>query len=238
MRSISKGSIIKIILCLEIVIYIMLNYIDFNYWGIDNYNNIIKYLGILLCLLLACLIGGDGYNRRDTYLLQLAFTLTAAADLCLLILNKFTLGVFIFCIVQITYIARHSGGKMRNKDIYNLIIIILISIFVATMSIHFVERKLLFIGSIYAILLPYSVYTAWRTFVRNVYPLSNCYLVAIAMTLFLLCDINVAVSHITRQLGVSYANISMISSFLVWIFYLPSQVLLAMSGYKRSKSFK
>ncbi|WP_411680313.1 lysoplasmalogenase family protein [Clostridium thailandense] len=237
MGSINKSSIIKIILCLEIVIYIVFNYLDFNYWGRSNYSNIIKYIGILLCLLLAFLIGEDGYSREDTYLLQLALTLTAAADLCLLILDKFILGVFIFCIVQITYIIRHSGGKIKKKDIYNLIISILITIFVTTMFIRFIDYKLLLIGSIYAILLLYSVYTAWKTFSRNVYPITNCYLVSIAMTLFLLCDINVGASNIIRQLGISHDNIGMISNFLVWIFYLPSQVLLAISGYKKIKIF-
>lgn len=233
---INKIFMIKIILCLELIIYITINYLDLNYSDKAIYSDIIKYMGILLCLLLTFLIGEDGYNKKDTRLLQLAITLTAIADLCLLFLNKFTLGVFIFCFVQITYIIRHSANKKRN--IYDLIIFILMVIFISTIYTYFEDYSLIFIASIYAVLIIYSVYTAWQTFSRKIYPIGNCYLIAIAMTLFLLCDINVAVKHISKELGIFHTNIGMISSFLVWAFYLPSQVFLAISGYNKSKLLK
>lgn len=223
-----KAIIIKMILILEFIIYITFTYNDLTYSNPYTHASFIKYIGILLCLLLALLIGNDGYNKKDTALLQFALILTALADLCLVILNKTIPGVFFFCLVQITYIIRCSGGNLHLKNIYTIVILIVLSVFTSKACIHSIDSKLLFIASIYAILLPYSVYTSYKTFKKNIYPKDNCYLVSIAMTLFLLCDINVGISH-------TFLNHNEISTLLIWTFYLPSQVLLALSGYNLKK---
>ncbi|PJI08198.1 MULTISPECIES: lysoplasmalogenase family protein [Clostridium] len=223
-----KSIIIKIILILEFIIYITFTYNDLNYKNLYTNTSFIKYIGILLCLLLSFLIGNDGYSKKDSTLLQFALILTALADLCLVILNKTIPGVFFFCLVQITYITRYSGGKLHLKNIYTIVILVILSVFTSKTYIHIIDSRLLFIASIYAILLPYSVYTSYKTLKRKIYPKDNCYLVSIAMTLFLLCDINVGISH-------TFLNHNGISTLLVWTFYLPSQVLLALSGYDFKK---
>lgn len=223
-----KAIIIKIILILEFIIYITFTYNDLNYKNLYTNTSFIKYIGILLCLFLAFLIGNDGYNKKDTTLLQFALILTALADLCLVILNRTIPGVFFFCLVQITYIIRCSGGKLHFKNIYTMVILVILSVFTSKAFIHNIDSRLLFIASIYAVLLPYSVYTAYNTLKRNIYPKDNCYLVSIAMTLFLLCDINIGMSH-------TFLNYNEISTLLIWTFYLPSQVLLALIGYNFKK---
>lgn len=54
-------------------------------------------------------------------------------------------------------------------------------------------------------------------------------MILIGMILFLLGDINVAMSYISKEISVSLGNNF---SLLIWVFYLPSQALLSLSGYK------
>lgn len=59
---------------------------------------------------------------------------------------------------------------------------------------------------------------------KNIYLNPNRNMVIWGMILFALCDINVALTRIKSLNEISFS--------LIWIFYLPSQVLLSLSGYK------
>lgn len=227
-----KKLIIINIILVELFIFVSFIYIDFTNRYSSNYSIILKYIGILLSLL----IGNNGYNKNDTKLLQLALCFTALADLCLLILGYYTVGVLIFCFVQITYVIRHAGITKKNMIIINVLtfFILVFVVRLGTNIIHInnIDRELLIIGCIYAILLVFSVYSAWKVFNRKYYTSLSCYLICIGMTLFLLCDINVAISALINNVFIFGVNLKSVSRLLVWIFYLPSQVLLALSGYR------
>lgn len=237
-----KPVIVRIIIITEILIYCSFIYIDYNTNFRCMYSAVLKYVGILLCLLLTVLIGSKGHDKKDTRLLKLAFFLTAVADLFMVILDFNTLGILVFCLVQITYIKRHRRTiRKKDKLTWLTLAIILVIIISRILTDSFnkgtnnisLSEVTLTLGSIYAIILSYSVYTGWKTVKGNFYPVYSKYLISIGITLFLLCDINVALSSIAQNLFIGSIEISAVSRFLVWIFYLPSQVLLALSGYSR-----
>lgn len=228
-----KILIVKLVLFIELIIYCAFIYVDYTNNFKTMYSSVLKYLGILLCLFLVVLIGNNRHDKMDTLLLRLAILLTALADLCMIILDLNELGIMIFCLVQITYIIRHRRAidKASNLGflIVTTVVIILIVIFltgnllIEDLGYEGIKKITVIIGSIYAAILLYSVYTGWQTLKGTFYPMYSRYLVAIGMTLFLLCDINVALSVVLKDL-----------SILIWIFYLPSQILLVLSGYNKN----
>lgn len=227
-----KILIVKLVLFIELIIYCAFIYIDYSNNFKTVYSSALKYFGILLCLFLSILIGNNGHDKMDTISLRLAILLTALADLCMIILGLNELGIMIFCLVQITYIIRHrraiwQRGNLSFLVVTTIVIILIVIFFINNLLIEDlgyegIKKVTVIIGSIYAVILLYSVYTGWKTLKGNFYPMYSRYLVAIGITLFLLCDINVALSVILKDL-----------SILIWIFYLPSQVLLVLSGYNK-----
>lgn len=228
----------KIIVLLELIIYCSFIYLDFNTKYTSRYSTTLKYTGIILCLILSLIIDNRCHDKEDVRLLQIAFCFTAAADLCLGILNYYKLGIILFCFVQLTYIVRHNRGSDNvcklSIIISSVIVVFLLEVIINNFNfgVNGVDKKLIMIGSMYSILLCCSVFTAWRTFSGKLYPKYSCYFISIGMTLFFLCDINVGVSGVISHVFINGINIEAVSRFLVWIFYLPSQVLLALSGYK------
>jgi YhhN-like protein. len=197
----------------------------------------------VLCFIIVLLIGNSGHDEKDTKLLQIAFFFTVIADVFLVILDYNWLGIFSFCFVQGMYILRHSRGAKEKCKIYKIILCIILIAIVAegvirNLNIVSIEwnrtrEGLVIIGTVYLTLLCCSLSTAWKTLNGKFYPKYTAFLISIGMTLFFLCDINVGISGIASSIIAKESQIESYSRFLVWIFYLPSQVLLALSGYRR-----
>lgn len=203
-----------------------------DYFGLGNTTLLykIKYISILLCFIIS-LLANNEENIRDTRLLQIGLFFTTIADLFLVILENYYLGVITFTIVQIIYIARYSTRDIKST--YKKLSIIFISIF----SIYFVISKLFLniefvlipLGLFYAICLFISTIKSIKISRDSSYLNPNKYMLAWGMVLFLLCDVNIVVSYILKMNNLLI--LSNLSSDLIWIFYLPSQVLLSISGY-------
>ena len=73
---------------------------------------------------------------------------------------------------------------------------------------------------------------AIKAYRYNLYPEPNKYLMLFGMLLFLFGDINVGLAYLLKGSSTSFYNISI---QLIWVFYLPSQVLLSLSGYNFAK---
>jgi len=113
-----------------------------------------------------------------------------------------------------------------NKDILFIpgILVVILPISLNFIKPEKIDSGLFKIAIIYSVLLITSLLIA----------LKSEGLIPYALVLFFLCDINVALSHIFEAYPMSIGNIelSFITGFLVWIFYLPSQLLLTLSGFK------
>lgn len=224
------------------VLSIICTYITFIFLDIlnvskINYSTKLKFLSIVLCFLLSLLIDKNGYDKKDTLLLQSALFLTTSADFSLLFLNNYIIGVSVFCIVQIIYIIRHSRNHKSNKGILKWFKFIMIIIFLIIINLNtsLFQNSLIVICGLYEVLLLTSVYVSFRTIKREFYPNLTCRIITAGMILFMLCDINVAIANLNfiyDILLLGTIKLQAVSQFLIWIFYLHSQLLLALSGYK------
>lgn len=188
-------------------------------------SNILKFFSIILCLAITLLIGGKSLNVKDKLLLQFGMMFTVLADLCLLVYNNFLLGLLLFCFVQIIYYIRYKGNLELKESI------LLIIFFLIGFKLYNIKMKndfLMVIGLFYTVLFLSSFIKSIEGYRADLYPAPNKYLITIGMSLFILCDINVGLFYIARDSSL----LSIISERLIWIFYLPSQISLALSGYR------
>ncbi len=230
-RKVIYTKIKKMIVFSFILIYILFLYCDITkYYKISSLSTYIKFTGIILCFLLSLFIGNDGHDSIDTKLLVSALFFTLTADYFLLFEKNLKTGVVFFCIVQSLYIIRHSRKTLLTSSYFIIVSVIIITITFLTSFIHIYNIDQVFkaILFLYGILLFISTFSAIRTTWFTRYPRSTSNKVALGLVLFMLCDINVALFN-------TFNSFSDITGFLIWLFYFPSQVLLALSGYKQFK---
>ena len=227
--------VFNITLIIFLIIYIFLLSLDLfpRYFFVSS--DYINYFCILLCFFMSLLIGKNNLKKKDLRLLQLGLFLTCLADLCLIIFDFATLGVALFCLVQITYSIRYkktSTGFILKR--FALIFVSILSLYLV-INFIFVPLDILLVFSLfYAVCLITSVIFA----LKNKYQRPNKYMVAFGMVLFLLCDINVALRNVTSLVSLPeiFTQVTYkISTILIFVFYLPSQLLLALSGKDYSK---
>jgi hypothetical protein len=242
-----KGSISlinKAIVVLVLFLYVVFLYMDFYNVKMLINSKYIKYMCILLCFLLSILTNrkqivekGKGtivYNNRDIYLLQLAMFLTVIADLFLVIFDFYILGIVCFCLVQITYSIRYTIKK--NKMTLKKIFILFECVVITYVIINFLIIKiniLVPISLFYFICLINAFSKAIMLWKINLYPCPSKYFIVFGMILFLLCDICVALSNMYIFLDLTggfFSRFQQTTWFLIWVFYIPSQLLLSLSG--------
>ena len=167
----------------------------------------LKYGGILLCLLyalLCALLGGDK-------LVLPALLFTAGADWFLLVRgDHLILGVALFLVVQTLYLIRL---RRMGVDAH---------LWLRTMTALFMGLAVYIFGLISPLTILVALYfsqlvsnaiLAWK---------GRRWLFAIGLTLFVCCDICVGMFN----LGILYS----FASVGMWLFYLPSQVLIVLSA--------
>ena len=235
--------VIKGVITIILALYILFLYMDlYNVKGFIT-TDYIKYLCIILCFLLSLIFTknsiADKDNNKDIVLLQLGMFITVFADLCLVIFNFYILGIVFFSMVQIIYAMRYSGKKSKITLINFLIIFLCILLLYIVANVFIVKINVLLPFSLfYSICLLTSVIKAIEAFKDNLYPSPIKYKVVLGMILFLLCDICVALSNIATHLpleALDLKNLEQISRYLIWVFYLPSQLMLSLSGRTKIK---
>ncbi len=187
----------------------------------------VKYLAIVLCFLTAVRHGVQ--TRR--YFLAAAMALTLFADTFLLLLDRYYLiGVLAFCIVQTLY-AVYLFPLAGRKSIPPRIGLFLLAVLILVLA-----------GSADGL----TVASAWSytqllvnvvcAFVgRKSRPGGTLF--ALGMLLFLLCDTCVGLYHITGYFaGSLFEEIAGAAGYLMWVFYLPSQVLITCSFCHKGKT--
>lgn len=234
-----KDNVIKSLVVIVISMYIIFLFTDIGFKNVANiYSTMLKFSTIVLCFLIALLIGNDGIDKMDTTFVQLARFFTLLADLSLVILYRFELGIGCFCIVQFIYIIRHGRGKSLKRTAARLIItILLFGIVYIKIPIPNIDKSMYILALLYASLLINSVIMAVTTYNRKFYSRLSCTLIALGMVLFLLCDLNVGLYNIIDFHDIEFIranNKEFLVGFLMWFFYLPSQLLLTLSGFNQN----
>ena len=227
---------IKYISFFVVLIYIIFLYMDAMSKDLGNRASIyLKYLTIILCFIISLLIGADGYNKRDSFLVQLARFFTIIADYFLVLFDNYRLGILSFCAVQMLYIIRHTLMEKYKYRNFIFMTIVLAAAFFIVFAMHIeIDRQLLIISTVYASLLITSLYTAIAAVNRGRYPKAGAWIIAIGIFLFFMCDLNVGLFNIINKYSstrIYSLQRSFFTGFLIWVFYLPSQLMLALSSF-------
>lgn len=237
-----KSNAIKILLTIDFIIYLFILVMDFfQIQSLYKYSSNIKFISIVICFAITLFISKHNiYDRVDITILRLALFFTTVADFNMVILQNNKVGILFFIIVQSLYIIRHGrfidiNGQVqyKHKDIYMFILYIFIFVFIKNINIFSRENTILSLALMYTLLLIQSLITAYKTFNNNFFQPVTCKIISIGITLFFLCDLNVGFSNISFYLlNIQHIkNLENIFLPLIWFFYLPSQILISLSGY-------
>ena len=181
----------------------------------------ILFIIIFIIITFSFTVRGYAVNRRDTYLLRAGLVCTLLADFCMLILYNNIIGLILFICVQTIYFFRYLSARIYAAIILPLLLCVFIVLSFTPLPL---ETRL---SAVYACVMISSVLSAFTR--RKLYPFPNRVLIPLGMVLFMLCDINVAMINI---LPASMAKSA--AQVLIWVFYLPSQALLSVSGARIS----
>jgi hypothetical protein len=168
----------------------------------------IKYGVIILCLLFTI------HYRKP-----LPALFTAIADWFLIFgASEYSheIGVTVFCLAHLSYAVRFSGNVKWLPILAPFAVTSSIAAFLTT------GGYLHFIAAVYAQCFALSLFFACKNFFAKSFPRKNAHLIIAGLTLFALCDVCVLIYNTTSDTQ-SILN-------LIWIFYIPSQILLALSA--------
>ncbi|MEQ2454979.1 lysoplasmalogenase family protein [Flavonifractor hominis] len=214
-----KRKWIPAFLCAEGCLYLcflLLDLLDPGSWM----STALKYGGILLCFALSLV----RTHNRDSGLMCAALACTALADLFLLVLNTHYLaGVACFCVVQLLYRARlrrRLGGRAWPDVAVRALLTGAALLAVWQLG---ALNALSLLALFYFVQLAVNAAESLRLGRKGLY-------FSVGLILFLCCDICVGLHNLAAFLppdglsgAIAFAQIGM------WLFYLPSQVLLTLS---------
>ncbi|GHV38753.1 hypothetical protein FACS189490_01200 [Clostridia bacterium] len=162
--------------------------------------NLCKF-GVVLCCFSIAL-----FSKEKT--LKTPMALTVLADYFIILTDRYALGVLIFCAVQTLHSYRHFG-KISRWFILRRVIYLAAAAF----AYVFAGDILTALCAFYVCSLLESVFSAFLT--------RNKTIIA-AMVLFLFCDLFVLLFNLALPF-------SDLAGKIIWLFYSPSQLLLALS---------
>lgn len=205
--------VLPLFLTVEAILYAAFLIWDLTVGGPGS--NPIKFAGILLCLAYSLYLSRQGGCR----LVSAALALTVLADVFLLLLNAhYALGILLFCGVQGLYFIRIVRGGGRN----------LWGLRLGLFLLSLVVLNLL------GLLIPLNILALFyfTNFFCNALASLSCSgrsmrLFSIGLWLFLCCDVCVGLFQNPQLVPPA---VSAFVSVGMWLFYLPAQVLIALSG--------
>jgi hypothetical protein len=166
--------------------------------------NELKFLYVLLCFFIAL----STSKTKDRQYLIIGMGFTAAADYFLLINGNEHAGVVLFIFTHAAYILR--TGINKKWVIIALLLALLLSANLLTATLCY---TIFFTANLFAN-------------IKNPRPI-----ILTGLILFALCDINVLLYNLPRYITIP-ETISKTAYTLIWWFYAPSQLLLALSGFR------
>jgi hypothetical protein len=170
-----------------------------------------------------------------------ALAFTVLSDYFILVRNIYIPGLITFIAVQMLYLMRLSlWERTDNKEnisikkllfliFPNIILCVLILLLLHMSSIH-IEPVLVF-SAFYFISIIRNTIKAVGYAIKKRHKAAVIF--AVGMVLFLLCDINVGIFNLSNFIMVSNLIFNKLYEFSVigmWLFYLPSQVLITLSS--------
>ena len=203
---------VLVFLGLESILYAAFLALDLA--GLGGVSVPVKYAGILLCLGFALLCAARGGDR----LVPIALALTAGADWFLLVRNDhYAVGIALFLCVQTVYYLRlrrrgaDSGWFFRTS----LALLAGVGLYILDMA-----SPVNLLAGLYFSQLASNTALAWTLKGRP------GRLFALGLALFVGCDVCVGLFNALPAASPLYSAVSL----GMWLFYLPSQVLITLSA--------
>ena len=194
----------------------------------------IKYAGILLCLAVSAVM--IYFNRdADSVIATAAMVFTAISDLFILVLDDyFKIGLATFIVAHSLYFYRLYHGRAKKIWISLAVRAVVAAALIGIVCGVFGADLLIVEAGIYLVLL---VGNCVESLIMCNRGLKNI-LFAIGLLLFLGCDICVGLKH-GSMVGVNLSpKIYDFVVYMIWVFYLPSQVLITCALLKKGPCYK
>lgn len=204
-------------LILEAAIYLLFLWMDIFRPELYFFSSVLKFTGIVLCFFAV---------SSDT-VLALALLLTVAADFSLLLSGWHFAGVLIFIVVQAMYAVLLNRISRKYAWLYFPVMAIAFS-----MAVMKAEGPglLMAAAALYAAGIAGNAVRAALYIAGGKIQGRGRILFCMGLILFFFCDLSVGVFNL-NQYGVALpAELFRISGIAMWFFYLPSQVLIALSA--------
>lgn len=194
----------------------------------------IKYAGILLCLAVSAVM--IYFNRdADSVIAVAAMLFTAISDLFILVLDDyFEIGLATFITAHSIYMYRLYHGRAKKIWLTIVIRAAVAGVMIGLCCGLFTANLLVVEACIYLVLLVGNCIEALIMCNRG---LKNV-LFAIGLMLFLGCDICVGLKH-GSMIGVNLSHrVYDFIVYMIWVFYLPSQVLITCALLKKGPCYR
>ncbi len=205
-----KGT--ALFVCAEAALYACFLVLDL--LGRANWSVPVKYAGVLLCVAAALVCALRGGDR----LAAPALVLTAAADWFLLVWGKhLAAGVALFLCVQALYLIRLRLAGARAALWLRMGLALLLGLGLYGLGM---VSPLNLLACLYFSQLLSNAILAWTL------PGRRWRMFALGLTLFVGCDVCVGLFNVGPAPGALYTA----ASIGMWLFYLPSQVLIVLSA--------
>ncbi|GEM_PF-1019379 len=185
---------------------------------------LITYSAMVLCFLTSALMLAKHRDTESVFRF-IAFVFTLGADFFLVILGGYyEIAVTIFIGAQVFHFLRIWTV---NRKIFLPSLIHRLALIAGAVVACIVLKMdyLIYVGAIYGVNLIFNLIDGICVTVKTplYWPLIPGFF------LFILCDICVAANGVGGLLGIPY-SLQVLLSSLIWIFYLPSQVLIMLAG--------
>ena len=205
----SKGFAIAFVV-IELAIYIAYLAADLGYVSVNSIR--LKFISICLCLVFSAVFTAMGGEK----LITAAMVFTLAADSLLLVKNSdYALGIAFFCVVQAIYF------YMLYRENGKTLLALRIVLFALGLVLLCKLNMLSWLNALAAFY--------FTSFVCNVIQSfgTDRRLFNLGLVLFLCCDVCVGIFNLPQLAGTGIYNFA---TFGMWLFYLPAQVFIALSG--------
>lgn len=226
-----KNIIFAVFILVQTVIYIVYNVLSAK----QPQDPIeIKYAGILLCLAVSAVM--IYFNRdADAIIATAAMVFTAISDLFILVLDDyFKIGLATFIVAHSLYFYRLYHGRAKRIWISLAVRAVVAAVLIGTFCGLFGADLLIIEAGIYLVLLVGNCVESLIMCNRGLKDV----LFAIGLLLFLGCDICVGFKH-GSMIGVNLSpRIYDFVVYMIWVFYLPSQVLITCALLKKGPCYK
>ncbi len=213
-----KRQIIITFVIVEIVLYLVFMTMDLSAYSGSTI--VLKYIGILLCLAFSVLCAVRGGKK----LIPAALIFTAAADFFLLVIDRYyAVGILFFLVVQSIYL---FYLYKETEKIWIPVRIACIALVVVILWLTHLMSGLNLEAGIYFSMILVNMVMSWT------YGKKMPRLFALGLSLFVCCDICVGLYNLYWMLPDGLYEFTRIG---MWMFYLPSQVLIALSMLRREE---